>query len=95
MPYCDWRLSAGIGVGDVWHENANSIQEDCTRKIDNLRKRVIELNGQLTLLNQPTTTLKRLPAWFDANSKPLIEAVKSQFDPKGQLALGRLPGIRG
>ena len=34
-----------------------------------------------------------LPAWEDAPSRPLIEAIKTRFDAKGQLAPGRLPGV--
>jgi glycolate oxidase FAD binding subunit len=34
-----------------------------------------------------------VPAWGDAPARALIEAVKQQFDPLGQLAPGRLPGV--
>lgn len=34
-----------------------------------------------------------VPAWQDAPSRPLIEAIKAQFDPQLQLAPGRLPGV--
>ena len=44
------------------------------------------------MLEQPAGA--DLPAWEDAPSRPLIEAVKRQFDPGQQLARGRLPGVR-
>ena len=60
-----------------------------------LRRRVQNLGGQLTLLLQPAglSSATALPAWLDAASKPLIEAVKRQFDPRQQLSRGRLPGV--
>ena len=53
------------------------------------------LGGQLSVLIQPGpgTQPGALPAWLDAPSRPLIEAVKRQFDPKQQLSRGRLPGV--
>ena len=60
-----------------------------------LRLEIARLGGQLMLLQQPSESGDRLPAWLDAPSRPLIEAVKQQFDPKQQLARGRLPGVRG
>jgi glycolate oxidase FAD binding subunit len=56
-----------------------------------LRRRCRELGGWLTVLRQPEGTA--LPAWGDAPSRPLIEAIKRRFDPLGQLAPGRLPGV--
>jgi glycolate oxidase FAD binding subunit len=43
------------------------------------------------VLRQPPGSC--LPAWLDAPSRPLIEAIKDRFDPSGQLAPGRLPGV--
>lgn len=48
--------------------------------------------GGLTILQAPPDC--PLPAWPDAPSRPLIEAVKRQFDPLGQLSPGRLPGVQ-
>ncbi|MEY3735410.1 MAG: hypothetical protein RLZZ624_468, partial [Cyanobacteriota bacterium] len=44
-----------------------------------------------TVLRQPAG--QSLPAWEDAASRPMIEAVKRSFDPLQQLARGRLPGV--
>ena len=60
--------------------------------VEALRRRCRALGGQLTLLEQPASA--GLPAWEDAPSRPLIEAVKRQFDPLQQLARGRLPGVQ-
>ncbi|MEA5415461.1 FAD-binding oxidoreductase, partial [Synechococcus sp. BA-132 BA5] len=56
-----------------------------------LRSLCAELGGHLTVLRQPPGA--SLPAWLDAPSRPLIEAIKRGFDPAGQLAPGRLPGV--
>ena len=61
-------------------------------RVEQLRRRCQELGGALTVLEQPAGA--DLPAWEDAPSRPLIEAVKRQFDPGQQLARGRLPGVR-
>ncbi|MGB5135209.1 MAG: FAD-binding oxidoreductase, partial [Prochlorococcaceae cyanobacterium] len=54
-----------------------------------------ELGGHLTVLRQPPGPAgAAVPAWLDAPSRPLIEAVKRQFDPRQQLARGRLPGVQ-
>ena len=34
-----------------------------------------------------------LVAWRDTPARPVIEAVKRQFDPLQQLSRGRLPGV--
>jgi glycolate oxidase FAD binding subunit len=56
-----------------------------------LRRRCAALGGFLSVLRQPAGD--KLPAWEDAASRLLIEAVKQQFDPRQQLAPGRLPGV--
>ena len=61
--------------------------------IDALRRRVMALGGQLSVLIQQGAQSGALAAWLDAPSRPLIEAVKRQFDPKQQLSRGRLPGV--
>ncbi len=80
------ELGAGSGLGMAWCEAP--IPAD---RVEALRIRCRELGGFLTVLRQPADAC--LPPWADAPAKALIEAVKRQFDPKGQLAPGRLPGV--
>jgi glycolate oxidase FAD binding subunit len=61
-----------------------------------LRQHCRALGGHLTVLRQPPEAAaadNALTAWEDAPSRALMEAVKSRFDPKLQLAPGRLPGV--
>ena len=81
-----WDLAAGAGCGDGWCSEATA-----PYRVDALRRRVIDLGGQLTVLKQPREA--GLPAWLDAPARPVIEAVKRQFDPRQQLCRGRLPGV--
>jgi glycolate oxidase FAD binding subunit len=81
-------LEGGSGLGLAW---APAPQLPAYR-VEQLRRRCQELGGALTVLEQPAGA--DLPAWEDAPSRPLIEAVKRQFDPSQQLARGRLPGVR-
>ena len=53
------------------------------------------MGGTLTVLQQPKDATQRVDAWIDAPAKAVIQAVKRQFDPKGQLSPGRLPGVAG
>ena len=85
-----WQLAAGAGSGEAWQPSGSPSPE---YQIEALRRRVIALGGQLSVLIQPGTQPGALPAWLDAPSRPLIEAVKRQFDPKQQLSRGRLPGV--
>ena len=85
-----WQLAAGAGSGEAWQSSGSPTPEYL---IEALRRRVIELGGQLSVLIQPGAQPGALPAWLDAPSRPLIEAVKRQFDPKAQLSRGRLPGV--
>jgi glycolate oxidase FAD binding subunit len=80
------ELGAGSGLGMAWSEAPLPAET-----VERLRTRCQELGGFLTVLLQPAEA--RLAAWRDAPAKALIEAVKRQFDPKGQLAPGRLPGV--
>ena len=80
------ELGAGSGLGMAWSE-----QPIATDTVAGLRTRCQELGGHLTVLRQPPSS--NLVAWRDAPAKALIEAVKRQFDPKNQLAPGRLPGV--
>jgi glycolate oxidase FAD binding subunit len=45
------------------------------------------------VLQQPGGTGSAVAAWENAPSRPLIEAIKREFDPLQQLARGRLPGV--
>ena len=81
-----WDLAAGAGCGDGWSNGASE-----AFKVNALRRRVIELGGALTVLVQPQSAA--IPAWLDTPARPVIEAVKRQFDPRQQLCRGRLPGV--
>ncbi|MAF46233.1 MAG: FAD/FMN-containing dehydrogenase [Acidimicrobiaceae bacterium] len=83
----EWDLAAGAGCGDGWCSEATA-----PHRVNALRQSVIDLGGQLTVLKQPREA--GLPAWLDAPARPVIEAVKRQFDPRQQLCRGRLPGVR-
>ena len=80
-------LGASSGLAIAWAE-ADTLP---AYRVEELRRRCQELGGYLTVLCQPTSS--SIPAWLDAPSRPQIEAVKRQFDPKQQLARGRLPGV--
>ncbi|MEX1316543.1 MAG: FAD-binding oxidoreductase, partial [Synechococcaceae cyanobacterium] len=84
-------IGAGSGLGDLWAE-ASRLP---AYRVEALRRRCRGLGGHLTVLRQPPGPPgATIPAWLDAPSRPLIEALKRQFDPKQQLARGRLPGIQ-
>ena len=86
LPQWQWDLAAGAGCGDGWsNEPGNGVQ------VEALRRAVIALGGSLTLLQQPDGST--IDAWLDTPARPLIEAVKRQFDPRQQLCRGRLPGV--
>ena len=80
-------LGAGSGLAMAW---ADEVHLPAFR-VEALRRRCLSLGGFLTVLRQPPGAC--IPAWLDAPSRPLIEAVKRRFDPKQQLARGRLPGV--
>jgi glycolate oxidase FAD binding subunit len=61
--------------------------------VEDLRRCCKRLAGFLTVLQQPHGSSSALVAWEDVPSRPLIEAIKRQFDPLQQLARGRLPGV--
>jgi len=84
-------MASGSGIGDGWAE-ATALPR---YRVEALRHRCQQLGGYLTVLRQPPPPpgAQALPAWLDAPSRPLIEAIKRQFDPKQQLARGRLPGV--
>jgi glycolate oxidase FAD binding subunit len=81
-------LGAGSGLGFAWAP-ADALP---AYRVEELRRLCQKLGGFLTVLEQPSP--RALPAWQDAPSRPLIEAVKREFDPKQQLARGRLPGVQ-
>lgn len=80
-------LEAGSGLGLV---QAEAAALPCHR-VQELRRHCNAHGGFLTVLRQPAG--QSLPAWEDAASRPMIEAVKRSFDPLQQLARGRLPGV--
>ena len=81
-----WELAAGAGCGDGWCSSAAPAFQ-----IEALRRQVESLGGQLMVLVQ--TRDQPLVAWRDTPARPVIEAVKRQFDPLQQLSRGRLPGV--
>ena len=81
-------LSAGSGLGYAWANGADLP----SYRAEALRRLCHQLGGYLTVLKQPATS--ELPAWLDAPSRPMALAIKRQFDPKQQLARGRLPGVQ-
>jgi len=80
-------LAAGSGQGLAWAA-ANALP---AHRVEQLRRRCEQLGGQLSVLVQPPGA--GLLAWGDAPGRPVIEALKRQFDPRQQLARGRLPGV--
>jgi len=85
------ELAAGSGIGHAWSVENRSGAVLAGSRIEALRQRCRQQGGWLTVLRQPEGAA--LPAWLDAPSRPLIEAVKRRFDPLEQLAPGRLPGV--
>ena len=81
-------ISAGSGLGYAWAGAADLPGY----KAEALRRLCHQLGGYLTVLKQPAAS--ELPAWLDAPSRPMALAIKRQFDPKQQLARGRLPGVQ-
>ncbi|CAK6686809.1 hypothetical protein BBFGKLBO_00087 [Synechococcus sp. CBW1107] len=80
-------LGAGSGLGDCW-----APAQLPAYRVEELRRCCVSRGGVLTVLQQPAGC--QVPAWDDVPSRALIETVKAQFDPKQQLARGRLPGVR-
>ena len=88
------ELAAGSGIGHAWTVASPTGERKLSGElVQLLRQRLQERGGWLTVLRQPPGS--QLPAWLDAPSRPLIEAVKRAFDPLEQLAPGRLPGVAG
>ncbi|MCP9775755.1 FAD-binding oxidoreductase [Cyanobium sp. WAJ14-Wanaka] len=84
-------LGAGSGLGYAWCDKHSATAMPAYR-VEALRRLCTELGGYLNVLKQPPTS--RIPAWLDTPARPMVEAIKRQFDPKQQLARGRLPGVQ-
>ena len=86
-------LAAGSGLGMAWGTAAALTPE----RVEALRRHCRALGGHLAVLRQPPAldpgAASPIPAWEDSPSRALIELVKARFDPKLQLAPGRLPGV--
>ena len=81
-------LAAGAGLGMAW----GSAEQVPAFRVMELRRRCLELGGQLSVLQQPAGS-NPLPVWEASPAARVIEAVKREFDPLQQLARGRLPGV--
>ena len=84
-----WQLEVGAANGLGLAQANFAIAAE--HHVATLRQQCQNLGGYLTVLQAPTGC--RLPAWGDAPARPLVEAIKRQFDPLQQLCRGRLPGI--
>jgi glycolate oxidase FAD binding subunit len=84
------EMGAGTGLGLAWCPAGAPPPEP--ERVLALRRHCCSLGGYLSVLIQPPAAVP-LPAWEDAPARPLIETVKRLFDPKQQLAPGRLPGV--
>ncbi|MCX5947956.1 MAG: FAD-binding oxidoreductase [Cyanobacteria bacterium] len=85
-------LAAGSGLGLAWTLPAAGTTTGLDpARLFELRRLCQRLGGWLIVLQQPQGSA--VPAWDDAPSRPMIERVKHLFDPKLQLAPGRLPGV--
>ena len=78
------QLGAASGLGLATGQGAN-------HQVANLRQHCESLGGYLTVLQAPPD--QQIQAWGNAPARPIIEAVKRQFDPLQQLSRGRLPGV--
>jgi glycolate oxidase FAD binding subunit len=85
------EISGGSGLGLAWWASESGDGALDTPRVEALRRLCEQLGGYLTVLVQPPGST--LSAWKDAPSRPLIETLKRRFDPKLQLAPGRLPGV--
>ena len=81
------NLAAGSGQGLGWAE-PDALPD---HRVKALSMRCQALGGQLTLLQQPTSSCFKDTA--GGANKGLIAAIKREFDPLQQLARGRLPGL--
>ncbi|WP_413295559.1 FAD-binding oxidoreductase [Synechococcus sp. MIT S9452] len=79
------QLGAASGLGLATGQAAS-------HQVANLRQQCESLGGYLTVLQAPPD--QQIQAWGNAPARPIIEAVKRQFDPLQQLSRGRLPGVQ-
>ena len=79
------QLGAASGLGLATGQAAS-------HQVAALRQHCELLGGYLTVLQAPQG--QDIQAWGDAPARPIIEAVKRQFDPLQQLSRGRLPGVQ-
>ena len=84
-----WQLELGAasGLGLAQADAATAAEH----QVHTLRQQCQDLGGYVMVLQAPVPC--RIPAWGDAPAKPLVEAIKRQFDPLQQLCRGRLPGV--
>ena len=94
-------LAAGVGLGLAWSpagsgaagsETASAPAALPSYRIEALRERCTSLGGFLNVLQQPSHQ-PALLAWTNSPARTVIEAIKREFDPRQQLARGRLPGV--
>ena len=78
------QLGAASGLGLATGQAAS-------HQVAELRQHCESLEGYLTVLQAPQG--QDIQAWGNAPARPVIEAVKRQFDPLQQLSRGRLPGV--
>ena len=79
------QLGAASGLGLATGQAAS-------HQVADLRQHCKTLGGYLTVLQAPKG--QEIQAWGNAPARPIIEAVKRQFDPLQQLSRGRLPGVQ-
>ena len=79
------QLGAASGLGLATGQAAS-------HQVADLRQHCQLLGGYLTVLQAPQG--QDIQAWGNAPARPIIEAVKRQFDPLQQLSRGRLPGVQ-
>ena len=81
-----WTLQLGA-AGGLGLANGQA----ASHQVADLRRHCELLGGYLTVLQAAPG--QNIQAWGDAPARPIIEAVKRQFDPLQQLSRGRLPGV--
>jgi glycolate oxidase FAD binding subunit len=72
---------------------AESNLDDLIAVVDELRRRIGQQGGTLTILSAPLPFKRRLDVWGAANdAMPLMRRIKAQLDPKNTLNPGRFMG---
>ncbi len=79
--YCAWIKTDS----DAWHLKIGvaSVSDQAVNE---------QIAGLQSLAEQHQRGTEQ-QTWLDVAARPLIEALKQQFDPKQQLARGQLPGV--